>query len=172
MKRSTTIPSSTVYENKKKQMQKIYEHVIEISENEKLSHNAIAHKLKIAKSTVQRHLARWKRGIPVEDIKPNCRPQKVTPKLRQALGRLVSRNDVPTSKILAKNISAQSRTTIAPRTVRRHLSNYMGYKSSIPRAVPLLTPSQLNIKKESNGASHIVIITGTKSGSRTRPTSR
>ena len=116
--------------------------VVEIRINEGLSYSAIARKLEIFKTAVYRHLANWKRGFPVDEIKPNCRPEKVTPQLRQTLGQCVARQDVPTSKALAKAISAKSETSIAPRTVRRLLSKYMGYQSSIPRAVPLLTSLQ------------------------------
>lgn len=142
MPRSTAVTTSTVYENKKKRAQEIYKKVVEFRVNEGLSYRAIGRKLEITKSSVYRHLARWKKGVPVEEIKPNCRPQKVTPKLRQTIGQIIARSDVPTSKTLAKNISAKSVTPIASRTVRRHLSNHMGYKSSVPRAVPLLTSLQ------------------------------
>jgi transposase len=142
MPRSTAVTTSTVYENKKKRAQEIYKKVVEIRVNEGLSYSAIARKLEITKTSVYRHLAWWKKGVPVEGIKPNCRPQKVTPQLRQTLGQLVARSDVPTSNTLAKTISAKTGTPITSRTVCRHLSNYMGYQSSVPRAVPLLTSLQ------------------------------
>lgn len=143
MPRSTAVSSPTVYENKKNRAQELYERIVEFRVNEGLSYGAIAHKLEIAKTTVYRHLARWKYGVHVEEIKPIGRPQKITPQLRQTLGQLVARYDVPTSKTLAKTISAKSGAPVAPRTVRRHLSNYMGYKSSVPHAVPLLTSLQV-----------------------------
>jgi transposase len=142
MPRSTVVATTTVYENKKKQAQEIYKKVVESRVNEDLSYSAIARKLKITKTSVFRHLDRWRKGVPVEEITPNCRPQKITPQLRQTLGQIIARSDVPTSKSLAKDLSAKSGTSIAPRTIRTHLSSYMGYKSSVPRAVPLLTSLQ------------------------------
>ena len=142
MPKSKSTTATTAYQSKKNQAQEIYRKVVETRMNEGLSYSAIARKLEISKTAVYRHLAKWKRGLPVDETKPNCRPEKVTPQLRQTLGQLVTRQDVPTSKSLAKAISTKSGTPINPRTICRHLSNYMGYQSSIPRAVPLLTPLQ------------------------------
>lgn len=142
MPRSTVAAITTVYENKKKRAQEIYKKVVELRVNEGLSYSAIARKLEITKTSVYRHLDSWRKGVPVEETKPAGRPQKITPQLRQTLGQLVARSDVPTSKALARDISAKTGTPITPRAVRMHLSNHMGYKSSIPRPVPFLTPLQ------------------------------
>ena len=56
----------------------------------------------------------------------------------------MARSDVPTSKALAKTLSAKSETKIAARTVRMHLSKFMGYKSSVPRAVPCRATTHIN----------------------------
>lgn len=83
MPKTTSATTPTVYENKKKRAQKVYQKVIELRENEGLSYSTIASKLKIAKTSVYRHLARSKKSIPVEEIKSQGRPQKITPRLRQ-----------------------------------------------------------------------------------------
>jgi transposase len=139
MPKFTGTTSSTAYENNKNRTQEIYKKVVELRINESLTYSAIARKLEISKTAVYRHLSKWKRGVPVDEIKPQGRPRKVTPPFRQTLGQLIAKQDVPTSKSISKALSAKSGMEISARTVRRHLSNYMGYQSSVPRAVPFLT---------------------------------
>jgi transposase len=141
MPRTKTPQNSSTYKNRKNMTEDLYKQIVELHNNEGLKGRAIADKLNVGKSTVYRHLASFRKSVPVENMRPYCRPPKITPKQRSALGQLVARQDVPTSKQVTAELSATTGVTVTPRTVRRHLSE-MGYKSSVPRTVPLLTSQQ------------------------------
>ena len=120
----------------------MYRLIIELHENENLKVEAIAAKVKVHQSTVYRHLAAWRRGLPVEEVKGNCRPPKLTSKQRTAIGQIVARQTVPTSKQITTELSSIFRVSVTPRTVRRHLAN-MDYKNSVPKTIPQLTSKQV-----------------------------
>lgn len=127
------------YETQKVDNKSLYGQIVEIHTNEHVSGHTVATRLNISKSTVYNYLTMWKKQIPVEEIKPQGRPPKISSSQRSILGRFVSRQEVPTSKSLARSISSAQGRSISPRTVRRHL-DLMGYKNSVPRPIPLLTP--------------------------------
>jgi len=129
------------YETQKRNTEELYRQIVELHNNENLSCRAIAERLQVGKSTVSRHLVSYRNSVPVEEIRPYCRPPKISPQLRSTIGQLVSRQDVPTSGSLATGILNASGTSVTPRTVRRHLVS-MNYKNSVPKTVPKLTPVQ------------------------------
>jgi transposase len=108
---------TSVHKIKKKSSEDLYKQIVELRNIEKLSYRAIAEKLGVGKSTVSNYLATWKKNVPVKEIKPNCRPPKVTPKIRSTIGQLVAKQDVPTSKQIAAELSATTGVSVTPRTV-------------------------------------------------------
>ena len=141
MPKNTKPGISSAYETQKKRTEELYKQIVELHNDEHLGCRAIAKRLNIGRSTISRHLAAWRNGIPVEEMKPYCRPPKVTPQIRSALGQLVAKQNVPTSKSLATWLSTSMKVYMASRTVRNHLVA-LDYKNSIPRSVPKLTVQQ------------------------------
>jgi len=131
----------STYETKKKESEEIYKKAVDLHLSEGLSTRKIASRLGVSKSTVARHLAAYKRGIPVENVKPNCGPPKVSASSRQFLSQSVARQERPTSKSLASALFTSKGVEVTPRTVRNHL-NRIDYKSSVPRRIPLLSELQ------------------------------
>jgi transposase len=147
MPKATPSDASIDYKTRKKCTEDLYRKIVELHSNESLSCRAIAEKLGVGKSTVSRHLVSWRSNVPVEEMKPYCRPPKITPKQRSILGQLVTRQDVPTSKQLTAVLLATTGTPVSSRTVRRHLVD-MNYKSSVPRTIPLLTATHVQKRVE------------------------
>ena len=86
MPKSNATSTRSAYETQKKRTDDLYREIVEIHETEGLSGHLIAERLGVGKSTVYRHLAAWRQRVPVEQMKPYCRPPKVTPQLRSTLG--------------------------------------------------------------------------------------
>ena len=118
--------------------QKLYIDIIELRNNQKLTYDQIAAKLKCHRSTVGKYISLFKKGIPVEEIKDSHRPRKLEPHLHSFIGQTVSKICLPTSKNIKKAIKISKKVDVTPRTVRRHL-NEMGYKNTIPKKIPSLT---------------------------------
>jgi transposase len=135
------------YNEKKKESENLFKQIVEIYVNEQSSVRTIANQMKISKSTVSRFIRSWKKAVPVEEIRPNCRPQKVTAEIRSYLGQCVAAQERPTSKSIARSLSESKNVTVSPQTVRTHLKR-LNYKSSLPRTIPLLTVKQLDRRLE------------------------
>jgi transposase len=130
------------YGERKRDTEDSYTKIVEMHTTSGLSCRAIAAKLDIGKSTVSRYLAHWKAATPLKDIRPRGLTPKITPQTRSVLGQIIARLDVPTSRSVSKALLISNGVAISPRTVRRHL-DAIGYRSSVPRAIPLLTDPQL-----------------------------
>lgn len=141
MSKSKEKKTSSQYEEVKKRTQKLYEEIVDIHLNERVSVREIAAKVNVGKSTVSRYIRSWKSGVAVKDMKPYCRPPKINPAHRSFLGQCVAAQAKPTSKSLANALSASKGISVSTQTVRNHLKK-LDYKSSLPRKVPLLTTKQ------------------------------
>ena len=131
-----SLPKS--YGQRKKETENLYKQIVEIFENEKSSVRTIADGLNISKSTVSRFYSLMEKSIPVDEIRPNCRPPKITAENRSFLGQCVAAPERPTSKLIPRSLFESTNVMVSLQTVRTHLKR-LQYKSSIPRTIPLLT---------------------------------
>jgi len=125
----------------KTECEELYTKIVDLVETEKLTYQAISNMLNISKTTVHNYIEKWKKRVPVLDIRPRGGITKITPKIRQGLGQIVTRENVPTSKAITREVCNSYGVEVTPRSVRRHL-NTMGYKSSVPKPIPSLTDKQ------------------------------
>ena len=135
------------YEDEKKKTQKLYKEIVDIYVNEGISVRAIAEKVGVAKSAVARYICSWKKGVAVEDMRPNCRPPKITPADRSFLGQCVASQAKPTSKSITNALAASKGVMVCTQTVRNHLYDFK-YECHIPRKIPLLTTKQERARVE------------------------
>jgi hypothetical protein len=87
---------SNQYEEEKNHTQKLYKEIVDIYVNGDISVREIAAKMNVGKSTISRYIRSWKSGVAVEDMKPYCRPPKITPSHRSFLGQCVVSQAKPT----------------------------------------------------------------------------
>jgi len=139
--------TSSPYEEEKNRTQKLYKEIVDIFVNERISVRDIAAKVNVGKSTVSRYIRSWENGVAVEDMKPYCRPSKITPSHRSFLGQCVASQAKPTSKSLSRVLSASKGVSVSSQTVRNHLKR-LDYKSSHPRKIPLLNAKQVCARVE------------------------
>ena len=116
----------------------LYTKIVEAFEAGVIDRNELAKRFEISERTVRRYLDKWKRHVPVEEIRGPGQPRALAPRDRSALARLVSETPLASSKELASKIETKTGITVTPATIRNTLHS-MGYKSSIPQSVPLMT---------------------------------
>lgn len=118
--------------------QLLYAQIVEAFEAGITNRKVLAERFNINERTVYRFLNKWRANTPVEDIREPGRPPIVNSSNRTTLARLVAGDPLATSKELAAEIEFQTGEACTSKTIRNTLHS-MGYKSSIPRVVPLLT---------------------------------
>jgi predicted transcriptional regulator len=121
-----------------KRVQDLYMQIVELYENGLRDQLELAKKLGVSQSTVSRYLSKWKRNIPVEDVRGRGKPLTFSPIERTVLGRIVTDNQLMSSSEITHKMLEVTGKTCPPRTIRNTLGK-MSYANSIPRIVPLLT---------------------------------
>jgi transposase len=96
-------------------------------------------------STSYKYVAQLKKNHELKPISRPGRPTILAPKDRTVLGRIVQNDRYLTCKEIAIKLS--SKVEISARTVNREL-NKLGYHSSHPKTVPLLTAKQCERRVE------------------------
>ena len=112
--------------------------VAESWENGNRSIRSISEDTGIPPTTVSRYLDKYKKGVPVEEIKEQGRPTKVESQTKACLTSLIAADPFITSKQLSAELEDRMSVQVTPRTVRRNLCA-LGYKNGLPRNVPALT---------------------------------
>ena len=98
----------------------------------------IARITKIPERTVRYNIAKIRDEGSVEHRGGNGRPRKITASNSIVIGQWLRRNNELTSKEIAKKLFQTRNLNVSRWTVLRQLFR-MGYKSTLPRATPMLT---------------------------------
>jgi transposase len=122
-----------------------YTAVAESFDKGNTSTRAISKETGIPRSTVQRYLVKYKKAIPVEEVRNNGRPSKLNARTRACLVSLVAENQFLTSKQLANELERRMDVKVTPMTVRNQLHS-LNYSNALPRNVPAIT-SQAKVKR-------------------------
>jgi transposase len=99
----------------------------------------------ISRPSVMRYLEMWHGGVPLTDVRGIGRIPKITPQDHTRIGNCVQKTPHCTVSKLQDMLVDKSGIQVSSRTVRRHLSE-LGYKSSQPRYVPLLTNAHIDAR--------------------------
>jgi transposase len=87
-------------EDIKKEAEARYKLVTETYENGITCIAEIARKTSISRRSVSRYIRLWKARVPVEDVKPNVRPPKITAKNRSFIASEIAKQPFITAKEL------------------------------------------------------------------------
>ena len=118
--------------------QNLYVRIVCAFENGITDVKELAKRFGVCDRTIRNYLYSWRAAVPVDDIRAPGRPAAITSRGRSTLARIVSDTPLSSSSEIASKFESQSGTKCTPKTIRNTLHS-MGFKSSIPRAVPLLT---------------------------------
>jgi transposase len=99
---------------------------------------AIARVIGVPKSTVALHLDKYKKSVPVNEVQNQGRQSKISDEDMKCITRLLSENQLLTSKQLSDELAHRRNVKVSPKTIRNHLHR-LNYKNSRPRNVPMLT---------------------------------
>jgi transposase len=120
-----------------------YQRIVELHASGTKTQKEIAVELQLSVRTVERYIAKWKQGLPVEDIKSEGRPTQLTDSVRRSITTQLQRDEFSTSKDITLAMENDGVGSVTPRTVRRYLAR-LSYKNSLPRVVPFITMVQRN----------------------------
>jgi transposase len=123
-----------------------YTQIVELHETRRLSNSQVARELGISEQTVRRYLAKWRSGIPVENVRCIGRPRKVDKEERQFITQHLAQNSMASSRSLAWELAAKG-VEVTRRCVSQNLAD-LGYRYSAPRVVPLLTDRHKALRVE------------------------
>jgi hypothetical protein len=99
----------------KKEAEARYKLITEIYESGVTCVAEIARKTSISPTSVFRYIRLWKARVPVEEVKPNVRPPKITPKNRSFIGSEIAKNAFITSRELQLRLLEQSDVQVVRR---------------------------------------------------------
>ena len=78
--------------------QQLYQKILEMHSTRGYQQQEIASKLGITKRTVRNYLSKFRKGVPVEDVKENGRPTKLTDTVRKRIAAQLDKDNFSTSK--------------------------------------------------------------------------
>jgi transposase len=122
-----------------KQLQ--YQRIVEIHLEGTKTQEEIASDVGVSISTVERYLSKWRRGVPVEEIKSVGRPSQLTDSVRRDIVAVLQSDEFSTSRDITRALSSRETPTVCDRTVRGYLTT-LQYQNSLPRTVPFITDGQ------------------------------
>jgi transposase len=128
-------PVQTVEPKSQKQL---YQSIVALREEKKMSERAIASELNVPKTTVHRYLAQWKQKTPMSELKKTGRPKKFSSADKRFVRQLFATNPNTTVKDVCNALLTAREKDIGATTVRKMLSD-MGLRFGKPQVVPLLT---------------------------------
>jgi transposase len=121
--------------------QVLYQKIVELHSSGTSTQQEIATSLEISITTVERYLSKWRRGIPVEEVRQVGRPTKLSESIRGKITAQLELDPLSNSRDITQAITDDGATNVCERTVR----NFMGrlsYLNSLPRTIPLITNAQ------------------------------
>ena len=134
--RSTDLESSSTNDTKTRKA--LYQRVVALREEKKLSERAIAAELNVPKTTVHEYLTEWKQKTPVSELKVRGRPKKLGSGDKRFVRQLFVTNPSSTVKDVCNALQVSRGKEVSKDTVRRMLSK-MNLRFGKPQVVPLLT---------------------------------
>jgi transposase len=105
----------------------------------------IALELGISLSTVERYLSKWRRAVPVEEVRDCGRPTKLSASVRGKITAQINIDPFSSTKDITLAITSDGTTHITDRTVRNFLTR-LSYENSLPRTVPFITDVQKDLR--------------------------
>ena len=117
--------------------QELYCKLVEAYEGGDRSLEELSKQFGVSERTVRRYLDKFKRGVPVADIKGRGQPRALSSTDRVTLARMVAKFPHATTKEHSTKFEAAGKKC-CPETIRNTLLS-MGYKSSIPKVIPMVT---------------------------------
>lgn len=121
--------------------QLLYQKIVELHSEGGKTQLEVASELGVSKATVERYLSKWRRGVPVEDVREVGRPTKLTDSIHGKIIAHLEKDQFSTSKEITQVITAGETTCVTDRTVRNFLTR-LSYQNSLPRTVPFITNAQ------------------------------
>lgn len=118
-----------------------YQKIVELYSNGEKTQKEIASELEISVASVERYLSMFRRGIPVEEVKTNGRPWKLTDAVRRCIVAELQKDEFSTSRDISRAIGSSETGTVPDRTVRKYLAE-LDYRNSLPRTIPFITDVQ------------------------------
>jgi transposase len=119
----------------------LYEQIVTMKSDKKMSERAIAVALDVPKSTVHDYLNEWGQKTPVPELKKVGRPKKLDSGDKRFIRGLIRKNTNAKVNDIRNELLTSRGKDVSASTIRRLLKN-MGLKFSKPQIVPLLTPTQ------------------------------
>jgi len=124
-------------EDIKKEAESRYKLITEIYESVVTCVSEIARKTSISRRTVSRYIRLWKSSVPVEDVKANVRPPKITPKNRSFIASEIAKKPFISGKELQLRLLEQKNVKVF-----RHLTT--GNPKNCPKPPTRNRVSQLS----------------------------
>lgn len=118
-----------------------YQKIVELHSEGGKTQPEIASELGVSLATVERYLSKWRRGLPVEEVRSVGRPTQLTDSVRRSIIAQIQRDEFSTSRDIAGAIENDGTGRMTDRTVRNHLAR-MSYQNSLPRVIPFITDDQ------------------------------
>jgi len=121
--------------------QRRYQRIVELSTDGGKTQPEIASELGVSLATVERYISKWRKGVPVDEVRDVGRPSQLTDSVRRSIVTQLNRDEFSTSGDIAHAIVNDGAGEVANRTVRSYLSR-LSYQNSLPRVVPFITDAQ------------------------------
>jgi transposase len=124
-----------------KYRKELYEQIVSMKSDKKMSERVIAKEIGIPKSTVHDYLIEWYRKTPVSNLKKGGRPKKLDSGDKRSIRAFLRINTNAKVKDIQNDLLTSRGKHVSATTIRRLLKNF-GFKFSKPQIVPLLTAAQ------------------------------
>jgi transposase len=121
--------------------QERYQKIVERHSANTHTQKEIASDLGISVATVERYLSKWRGRVPVEEVRDEGRPTKLSASVREKIKAQLEKDPFASSKDVQQVLIAGRTTNVTDRTVRNFMAR-LGYLNSLPRTVPLITSVQ------------------------------
>ena len=99
------------------------------------------------RTTVSHYLKMFKKGVPLDRLRPRGRPLTFPRKLNVKIGKKIKENNRATSQMIANSLNQTLETLISRRTVGRRL-NEMGIRRMKPKSCLQLKPHHLKVREK------------------------
>ena len=127
--------------NDRKSRKELYEEIVTMKTEKKMSERAIAVALDVPKSTVHTFLSEWKLKTPSTELKNQGRPKKLDSGDKRFVRAFLRKNSNAKVNDICNELLSSREKDVSASTVGRLLKN-IGLKFSKPQIVPLLTDTQ------------------------------
>ena len=125
----------------RKSQKELYEEIVSMKVEKKMSERAIADALDVPKSTVHDYLSKWKLKTPSSELKNQGRPKKLDSGDKRFVRCFLRKNSNAKVNDIRNELISSRGKEVSASTIERLLKN-IGLKFSNPQIVPLLTDRQ------------------------------